>query len=225
LWLSGTRAKPGPDEGGFYCWDTTTDAPCPLAWFPVAPLPQQGNPFAPVSHSPFSGVARFGNRIYGAAVHLPTGQQANRINVECLDTTTLTTCGSVNLNTVGLPGWDPNQFPAGRSPTLSMEVIGSRFYFVVDYGSNPSLFQSRGNRLFCFDMATGAACTGWTVPVDVLPATTIATIPPAQVEGETETRTPTAPLPVTGANLTRMVILGLLALASGAMPLRSREKD
>jgi len=165
LWLSGTRAKPGPDEGGFYCWDTTTDAPCPLAWFPVAPLLQQGNPFAPVSHSPFSGVARFGKWIYRAAVHLPTGQQADRINVECLDTTTRTTCGSVNLNTVGLPGWDPNQFPAGRSPTLSMEVIGSHFYFVVDHGSNPSLFQSRGNRLFCFDMATGAACTGWRVPV------------------------------------------------------------
>jgi hypothetical protein len=180
--------EPGPDEGGFYCWDTTIDAPCPLAWFPVAPLLQQGNPFAPVSHSPFSGVARFGNRIYGAAVHLPTGQQANRINVECLDTTTLTTCGSVNLNTVGLPGWDPNQFPAGRSPTLS-------------------------------------TTTSTTVPVDVLPATTIATIPPAQVEGETETRTPTAPLAVTGANLTRMVILGLLALASGAMLLRFRKKD
>jgi hypothetical protein len=164
LWLSGTRAKAGPDEGGFYCWDTTTDAACPTAWFPVANRLQQGNPYAPVSHSPFSGVASLGTRIYGAAVNLPTGQQANQINVECFDTATLTPCGTVNLNTVGLPGWDPTQFPAGRSPTLSMEVIGNRFYFVVDYGANPSPQQSRGNRLFCFDMATGAACAGWKVP-------------------------------------------------------------
>ncbi len=170
LWISGTRAKAGPDEGGFYCWDTTTTAPCPVAWFPVADQLQQGNPYAPVSHSPFSGVASLGTRIYGAAVNLPTGQQANRINVECFDTATLTRCGTVNVNTVGLPGWDPNQFPAGRSPTLSMEVVGSRFYFVVDYGSNPSLLQSRGNRLFCFDMAAGQACEGWKVPA--VPGTT-----------------------------------------------------
>jgi hypothetical protein len=63
------------------------------------------------------------------------------------------------------------------------------------------------------------------VPVDVLPATTIATppaTPDAEVRGESVTRVESAKLAVTGANVIRLVLIGLLAIAAGLLAIRSR---
>ena len=163
LWFSGTHDLPGAnDQGGFYCFDTLTDSPCPQSWFPTVSNLQTGTAY--VARSPFSGVAQKGSKLFAVAIHPTSGPTANRVDLTCFDTSTLASCGTTNLNTVGLPGWDNAAYAEGRSPALNMRQVGDRFYVVVDYGSNPGVTAGRGNRMFCADLVTESACSGWSVP-------------------------------------------------------------
>jgi hypothetical protein len=51
-----------------------------------------------------------------------------------------------------------------------MRQVGNRMYVIVDYASNSGATSAFGNRLFCADLATGAACEGWALPA--IPGTT-----------------------------------------------------
>ncbi|MFM7063633.1 MAG: LPXTG cell wall anchor domain-containing protein [Actinomycetes bacterium] len=169
LWFSGTHDLPGSnDPGGFYCWDTNTDTKCGNGFYPVTDNLRAGTAY--VARSPFSGVATEGTRLYALAIHPTTGPKANRIDLECFDTATLTACGTVSLNSAGLPGWNNDQYAEGRSPVLQMRQIGSRAYFLIDYGANPGPNEGLGNRLLCADLTTGGPCAGWTTPA--VPGTT-----------------------------------------------------
>ena len=163
LWFSGTHDLPGSnDPGGFYCWDTTTDAKCGDGFYPVTDNLRAGTAY--VARSPFSGVATNGSKLYALAVHPTTGPKANKIDLECFDTATLTACGTTSMNTAGLPGWNNDQYAEGRSPVLQMRQIGTKAYFLVDYGANPGPNEGLGNRLLCADLTTGGPCAGWTTP-------------------------------------------------------------
>ena len=169
LWFSGTHDLPGSnDTGGFYCWDTTTDTKCGDGYYPVTDNLWAGTAY--VARSPFSGVATNGTKLYALAVHPTTGPKANRIDLECFDTATLAACGTVSMNTAGLPGWNNDQYAEGRSPVLQMRQIGTKAYFLIDYGANPGPNEGRGNRLLCADLTTGGPCAGWTTPA--VPGTT-----------------------------------------------------
>jgi LPXTG-motif cell wall-anchored protein len=163
LWFSGTHDLPGSnDPGGFYCWDTNTDAKCGDGFYPVTDNLRAGTAY--VARSPFSGVAVNGTKLYALAVHPTTGPKANKIDLECFDTATLTACGTVNMNTANLPGWNNDQYAEGRSPVLQMRQIGTKAFFLVDYGANPGPNEGLGNRLLCADLTTGGPCAGWTTP-------------------------------------------------------------
>jgi|GEM_PF-1090044 len=168
LWFSGTHPVGQSAEGGFVCFDTTTNAPCLQSWFPVAENLVAGTAY--VSKSPFSGVSVFGTKLFALAVNPTTGPEANQLNLHCFDTATLAACGTTDLNPGGLPGWNNSNYPEGRSPALNMRQVGNRMYVIVDYASTPGATASLGNRLFCADLSTGTACAGWSVPA--IPGTT-----------------------------------------------------
>jgi LPXTG-motif cell wall-anchored protein len=169
LWFSGTHDLPGSnDPGGFYCWDTNTDAKCGDGFYPVTDNLRAGTAY--VARSPFSGVATNGTKLYALAIHPTNGPKANKIDLECFDTASLAACGTVNMNTASLPGWNNDQYAEGRSPALQMRQIGTKAYFLIDYGANPGANEGLGNRLLCADLTTGGPCAGWTTPA--VPGTT-----------------------------------------------------
>jgi hypothetical protein len=174
LWFSAVHNVAGnSDQGGFFCFDTNTDAPCAQRWFPIATV-TAGSAGVNEGRAPVSTIGRDGDRLYMVSMRAAAPSVAQRVSVTCFDTVTRTQCGQVNLGDTTTPSWESPTVTL-RAPRLLSHQAGTRMHFVIDYGlfsaESSTVFGGSASRLLCFDSSTSARCASWPASVAV-PGTT-----------------------------------------------------
>ncbi|MGV8996601.1 MAG: hypothetical protein ACOH12_06605 [Parvibaculaceae bacterium] len=131
-------------ELGMGCWDAETDAACPFVLLP-------GNPVINTGTNPISSYT--GTQLDGYV----TGVRSDPANPSRMYVYALAKLYCVDVSVAGAPtcaGWTDQTInpdsSSGRSRDMFVEESGTRIFV-----SNTT------PRVFCYDLASGATCSGW----------------------------------------------------------------